>query len=401
MEQLLVLQGTEEKGMHLSVSSLEEYNACHLKYMLNRVLYIRERDDNTDIDTRAYGTLIHKMYELGLSEIAREDFAAKAEELLENEELYEKKVNDVFEKAVMEESIPGTVDDEGGNEKIDQAFNADTGVKLRRMFKLTFRGILGDILKTGFVPAGYEAQIGATSKDNPGREITLSLADEELEKETGLKLKFNGFIDRFDLKSSEQGSEGLRVIDYKSGDKKIKTAELFNGIQIQLPLYTRALCAGYGVDPAGCDYGYFNVGLRTGSGKKPLAFEPKTAKAGSSYSDEDIKLALDYSNYIVKNSVNEIKAGKADALVCPGYHYCGFCPYGGACGNVPSRPADRLGNQKPGEVYSGYLEKAAEVTGSPSFDADGKANKKSMEEAYKFMMREKLGMNEESDGGEE
>ena len=401
MEQLLILPESGEKGMHLSVSSLEEYNACHLKYMLNRVLYIRDREDNTDIDSRAYGTLIHKMYELGLSEIAREDFTAKTEELLKNEELYEKKVNDVFEHAVMAESIPGTVDDEGETEKINQEFDADTGVKLRRMFKLTFRGILSDILKTGFVPAGYEAQIGATSKDSTGREITLSLADEELEKATGLKLKFNGYIDRFDLKSSEQGSEGLRVIDYKSGDKKIKTAELFNGIQIQLPLYTRALCAGYGIDPDGCDYGYFNVGLRTGSGKKPLTFEPKTAKAGSSYSGEDIKLALDYSNYIVKNSVNDIKAGKADALVCPGYHYCGFCPYGGACGNVPSRPADRLGNKKPGEVYSGYLEKASGVTGSASVDADGKANKKSMEEAYKMMMREKLGMNVDNNGGEE
>ena len=203
------------------------------------------------------------------------------------------------------------------------------------------------------------------------------------------------------MKDSEQGCEGLRVIDYKSGDKKIKTSELFNGIQIQLPLYTRALCAGYGIDPSGCDYGYFNVGLRTGSGKKPLAFEPKTAKTGSTYSDEDIKLALDYSNYIVKNSVNDIKAGKADALVCPGYHYCGFCPYGGACGNVPSKPVDRLGNQKPGDVYSGYLEKAAAVTGGASYDSDGKANKKSMEEAYKIMMREKLGMKEENTGGEE
>ena len=400
MEDILVLPESGEKGMHLSVSALEEFNACHLKYMLNRVLGIRDREDNTDIDSRSYGTLIHKMYEIGLSEIGRDDFCSKAGELLENEELYNSKVNDVFEHAVLAESIPGTVDDDGETEKINPVFDADTGVKLRRMFKLTFRGILNDILNTGFLPAGYEARIGAVSKDFSGREISLSLEDEELEKETGLKLRFNGFIDRFDMREPGQGEEGLRVIDYKSGDKKIKTAELFNGIQIQLPLYTRALCAGYGIDPAGCDYGYFNVGLKAASGKKPLAFEPKTAKAGSDYKDEDIKLALEYSNYIVKNSVNEIKAGKADALVCPGYHYCGFCPYGGACGNVPSRPADRLENKKPGDVYSGYLEKAAEKTGGNSHDSDGKPNRKSMEEAYKMMMREKLGIKKDSDGGE-
>lgn len=400
MEQLLVLSDGA-KGMNLSVSALEEFNACHLKYMLNRVLYVRMRDDNTEVDSRAYGTLIHKMYELGLSEMGSEDFTSNAEELLENEELYEKKADDVFEQAVLAENIPGTVDEDGDSVKINKEFDVDTGVKLRRMFKLTFKGILSDILKTGFIPAGYEAQIGKTSTDGKGREITLSLEDKELEDETGLKIRFNGFIDRFDLKSSEQGDEGLRVIDYKSGDKKIKTAELFNGIQIQLPLYTRALCAGYGIDPAGCDYGYFNVGLRTGSGKKPLTFEPKTAKAGSEYSDEDIKLALDYSNHIVKTSVNDIKAGKADALVSPGYHYCGFCPYAGACGNVPSRPVDRLGNRNPGDVYSGYLEKAAMKTGGQSQDLDGKPNRKCMNEAYKIMMRERLGMNKDKTGGEE
>ena len=68
---------------------------------------------------------------------------------------------------------------------------------------------------------------------------------------------------------------------------------------------------------------------------------------------------------------------------------------------MPSKPVDRLGNQKPGDVYSGYLEKAAAVTGGASYDSDGKANKKSMEEAYKIMMREKLGMKEENTGGEE
>ena len=401
MDQLLALS-SGEKGMNLSVSALEEFNACHLKYMLNRVLYVRERDDNTEVDTRAYGTLIHKMYEIGLSEIGRDDFASAAKELLENDELYEKKVDEVFENSVLSESIPGTVDEDGDSEKINKAFDVDTGVKLRRMFKLTFRGILNDILNTGFIPAGFEAQIGSPSKDSNGREISLSLEDKELENETGLKIRFNGFIDRFDLKTSEQGDEGLRVIDYKSGDKKIRNAELFNGIQIQLPLYTRALCAGYGIDPAGCDYGYFNVGLKAGAGKKPLAFEPKTAKEGSDYSDEDIKLALDYSNHIVKTSVNDIKAGKADALVSPGYHYCGFCPYAGACGNVPSRPVDRLGNKAPGEVYSGYLEKAAEKTGSQSHDQDGKPNRKCMNEAYKIMMRERLGMEDDDNvGGEE
>lgn len=404
MKQLLENPETGNMEMFLSVSALEEFNSCHLKYMLNRVLYIREREDNTGIDSRSYGSLIHKMYEIGLSEIGHVGFASKASELLENEELYEKKVNEVFEKAVKSESLPGTVDDEGETEKINKEFDVDTGVKLRRMFKLTFRGILNDILNTGFIPLGFETPIGAVSKDGNGKEISLSLSDKKTEEETGVKINFSGYIDRYDFKTSEQGKEGLRVIDYKSGNKTIKPAELFNGTQIQLPLYTRALCAGYGIDPAGSDYGYFNVGLKTGSGDKPLTFQPKTAKTGKAdikYSDEDLKLSLDYANYIVKTSVNEIKEGKADALVSPGYHYCGLCPYAGACGNVPSRPSDRLENKKAGDVYADYLEKGSEISGKPAHDKDGSANNNSMKEAYKIMMRERLGENENNDGGEE
>lgn len=398
MDQLLVNE-SGEKGIRLSVSKLEEFNACHLKYMLKNILRIDERVDNTDIDVRSYGTLIHAMYEVGLSELGSDDFEAKANELLDDEELYEKTVNEVFGKAVLKENIPGTVDD-GDPNKVAKEFDIETGIKLRRMFDLTFRGILNDIVSTRFIPAGFEAKIGVPSEDSSGRKIDLSLEDRELEKETGLKIDFRGFIDRFDLKGSEQSIEGLRVIDYKSGDKRIKFDELFNGIQIQLPLYTRALCSEYGVDASGCDYGYFNVGLNTGTGKSPLKFEPKTAKAGSSYSDEDIKLALDYADHIVKASVRDIKSGKADAVVSPGYHYCKFCPFAGACGNVPSRPVDRLGNMKPGEVYSEYLVKAEESTGKSAYTQSGQASANSMKEAYRMMMREKLGINGERDGGE-
>ena len=135
-----------------------------------------------------------------------------------------------------------------------------------------------------------------------------------------------------------------------------------------------------------------------------MTFQPKTAKTGKAdikYSDEDLKLSLDYANYIVKTSVNEIKEGKADALVSPGYHYCGICPYAGACGNVPSRPSDRLENKKAGDVYADYLEKGSEISGKPAHDKDGSANNNSMKEAYKIMMRERLGENENNDGGEE
>lgn len=410
MDQLLVFFNNEdkegeekwetEKGMRISVTALEDFNRCPLKYMLGRVLRIGEREDNTDIDFKGYGTLIHKMYELGLSGIVRDDYIANAGELLNNEELYEKTVNEVFERAVLDERVPGTINDDGETETVSREFDIETGIKLRRMFRLTFKGILTDIVESGFIPAGYEARIGKPSTDCDGKEIYLNLDNKELETETGMKIRFNGAIDRFDFGTTASGSRGLKVIDYKSGSKNISRAGLFNGTQIQLPLYTKALCEGYGIDPADSNYGYFNVGLKPDLNGGKLKFEPKTARKTAKYSDGDIELSIKYADYVIRQSVNGIKNGCATGVVSPDVSHCDYCPYGGACGNVPSRPLNRIGNIKPSEIYSVYVEEAADKLGKSPYQTDEKVNNDCMNEAYMMMMRQAL--EEENDvGGDE
>ena len=403
MDKLLKFYDCEEddgaeaqKGMHLSVTALEEYNQCHLKYMLKRVLRICEREDNTDIDFKGYGTLIHKMYELGLSQIARDDYIANAKQLLEDKELFEKNVSDIFEKAVMAERVPGSINDDGDTETVSREFDIETGVKLRRMFRLTFRGILSDIVKSEFVPAGFEARIGKPSTDSNGKEIDLRIENKELEDETGLKLRFYGAIDRFDFGTAKTGAEGIRVIDYKSGSKTVKREYLFNGTQIQLPLYTKALCEGYGINPLNSDYGYFNVGLKAQSNTGPLKFEPSMSK----YTPDEVKLSVDYSNYIIKRSVRDIQSGKADGIVSPDVYRCDYCPYGGACGNVPSRPVNRIGNVKPCDAYADVLDELSKKNGTDPFQKDGKVKYQAMNEVYTEMMQRAL-EDDKNDGGED
>ena len=364
--------------------------------MLKRVLRICEREDNTDIDFKGYGTLIHKMYELGLSEIARDNYIANAKQLLEDEALFEKNVSGIFEKAIMAERVPGSINDDGDTETVSRDFDIETGVKLRRMFRKTFRGILADIVKSEFVPAGFEARIGKPSTDSNGKEIELKIENKELEDETGLMLRFYGAIDRFALGTAKTGAEGIRVIDYKSGSKTVKREYLFNGTQIQLPLYTKALCAGYEIDPLNCDYGYFNVGLKTQSNAAPLKFEPSMSK----YSPDEIKLSIDYADYIIKRSVRDIQAGKADGLVSPDVHHCDYCPYGGACGNVPSNPVNRIGNVKPGDAYKEVLDETAAKSGTDPYQKDGKVKYQAMNEVYKEMMQKAL-EDKKNDGGED
>ncbi|MBP5775537.1 MAG: PD-(D/E)XK nuclease family protein [Clostridiales bacterium] len=389
-------EGEQQNGINLSVTALEEFNQCHLKYMLKRILRVLEREDNTDIDFKGYGTLIHKMYELGLSEIARDDYIENAKKLLADEELFEKNVTDIYEKAIMAEKVPGSINDDGDTETVSREFDIETGVKLRRMFRLTFKGILTDIVKSEFIPSGFEAKIGKPTKDSNGKEIDLRIEDKDLEAETGLKLSFFGFIDRYDLGTGGTGAEGIRVIDYKSGSKTVKRASLFNGTQIQLPLYTKALCTGYGINPLNSDYGYFNVGLKPSSTGAALKFEPSMSK----YSPEEVKLSIDYADYIIKRSVRDIKSGKADGYVSPDVSKCSYCPYGGACGNVPSNPVNRIGNQKPSDFYREVLDEVAEKTGEDYLQKDGKVKYQAMNGVYKVMMQRKLD-EEKNNGGED
>ena len=87
-------------------------------------------------------------------------------------------------------------------------------------------------------------------------------------------------------------------------------------------------------------------------------------------------------------------------MVSPDVSHCDYCPYGGACGNVPSRPLNRIGNIKPSEIYSVYVEEAADKLGKSPYQTDGKVNNDCMNEAYMMMMRQAL--EEENDvGGDE
>ena len=80
--------------------------------------------------------------------------------------------------------------------------------------------------------------------------------------------------------------------------------------------------------------------------------------------------------------------------------HCDYCPYGGACGNVPSRPVNRIGNVKPCEAYKDILDEAAAKNGNDPYQKDGKVKYQAMNEVYTLMMQKAL-EDEKNDGGED
>ena len=323
--------GTKGKAIYASVSSIESFKACSFQYMLQRQLRISPREDNTKIQANSFGSLIHSMFEeayKGLRDACEKDparFVSIANKLLENEDKYNEFSDICLRKAASERAVFGSVDETGI--PTDKVFEMDTYAKLRRMFTKMFRGVLEDSVATGFVPEGIEEKIGSG-------EYALNIPYE------GVDLKFTGYIDRFDIKHDEAGKIHLRTIDYKSFEKDVDAQSLINGTQIQLPVYSGAILDKYSKegDAVIDDYGYVQVGLKASDKGEPLTCAPKL----SGYDEDAINIAINFSKHVIKESVDEITSGKADAIVAePKLKLCNYCSYKGYCGNDPQAPKYR------------------------------------------------------------
>ncbi len=68
-------------------------------------------------------------------------------------------------------------------------------------------------------------------------------------------LRLKGFVDRVDS-YEEDGKKYIRIVDYKTGGKKIKLADILYGLNLQMFVYLSAICTSekYNSEPAGVLY---------------------------------------------------------------------------------------------------------------------------------------------------
>ena len=335
MSRLLTVKkedGSKRKVIFASVSSIENFRDCAFQFMMTRQLKIKERDDNTSVKTNSFGSLIHGMFESAYRTLRDESgkdpetFKKMAEELLSDDNKYNEFADKCLKEAVAERAVYGSVDSNGNPR--DKVFEMDTYAKLRRMFTKMFRDVLQDSHDTGFVPEGVEAPIGRG-------DLILDIPYE------GMDLKFSGYIDRYDVRTDEEGNTHIRTIDYKSGDKAVDAAKLLRGTQIQLPAYSGAIIdmnSKEGNKAFVDDYGYVLVGLKANDKGEPVVCTPQL----SGYNSDAINVAVRYAKHIIKESADQIAGGKADAVTsAPKIDLCSFCVCRSFCGNVPAHSKGR------------------------------------------------------------
>lgn len=310
--------------LNLSVSSMESFNSCHFRYMLERVLRIRERIDNTEVQASGIGSIVHKMLEIAVHDAVEkysdpDSLSRFAAELTENSDLLDEVSREIFMRSLKEESdtFPGVLQADGS---CNALFDRQFGYKIRRIFNFTFPQIITECAEQSFIPAGFETEIG----DNGDLSLEFNVGNK--------KFSFSGYIDRFDTDAEDPSR--FRIVDYKTGDKGIKFDELVEGIQIQLPTYANAIIRSH-PDYTVSDYCYSVLRL-VPDYKKEVKLNLKT----SGCSEEELKTALSYSEYIITKSLERILKGEAQALAgCK--DACMYCSFSGMCGNKASDPVLR------------------------------------------------------------
>ena len=197
-----------------------------------------------------------------------------------------------------------------------------------------------DLEKTDFLPMAYEF---STDANNCGLHV-------KAERDAII----NGRIDRID-RAEKGGEEFLRIVDYKTGSKEYSYENLRTGIDLQLPLYLRAVTADESKQPGGFIYlssampkitlgsaseledkerlNALLVSKITASGVINSLFSHKKSSKLASYSKEQINELLDDAERVIENSVNSMTYGYFNAEpACINKKYpCEYCSFATVC----------------------------------------------------------------------
>lgn len=105
--------------------------------------------------------------------------------------------------------------------------------RLKRIGRRAAWTVSEHIKRGGFSPLGYEIRFG-TGGTLPALAIEL---------ENGETMYLEGRIDRVDILDQEDAGY-IRILDYKTGDKKLSLSDTYYGLSLQLLIYLRAVLGG-------------------------------------------------------------------------------------------------------------------------------------------------------------
>lgn len=197
--------------LHISATKFEKYNYCHFSFYCNYILKINRRTKR-DLSGIFIGNLVHQCLENILKCCpSKESFTDLSAEKI---------------KSMIAENMNSFRENEfGGNFAKTARFEANYRKIKDTVYEIVIH-LQEEFAQSEFRPVNYELVISERNGDSPVKLITPN----------GMEVILNGKIDRVDMFEHE-GKKYIRIIDYKSRNKKFSLENLLYGIDMQMFIY--------------------------------------------------------------------------------------------------------------------------------------------------------------------
>lgn len=233
-----IIEKSVGKNMKTSITRLEAYNKCPFSYFAKYILKLEPRNV-LEMKVSDTGSFLHDFLD-NFSSFIKNSVDKEGNPL--TWETIDAHFIRLHTPRILSEVIKNVNTAVLDIPRIKALFN-----RLSRVAEQSVFAVKRHIESGKFVPMGYEISFDDNGDFKP---IQIKLPD-------GKTVTLRGRIDRADEYTAilPNGEEGrfVRIVDYKSSDKKLVLSDVYNGVQLQLFVYLSNLCEN-GYKPAGILY---------------------------------------------------------------------------------------------------------------------------------------------------
>jgi len=323
---------SDYKTKEYSISELEEYSKCPMRYFFNRILNIESiKEAEDDITALEFGTIIHETLFTFFNNWKKSN---------PNKSFYKQPDSDFYNnlKTLTEIAI----------EKVTELNITNP------FFEIDFQKVIGDGNKINgilrkflefelkeknknftniFEPSHFEVSFGKNIGDKRCTDSLLSINTSVMLENINIR----GKVDRVDI-FIEKNNLSFLILDYKTGKYLPGLKEITDGISLQIPIYI--LCikkifednTNYKIIPIGGIYYSLNESPKIIPGICNINYY-NNSRTNKTMDESEFLLVLNKSLDFIKEYINDISSGKF------GYpkperdlnSICNFCNYVTIC----------------------------------------------------------------------
>lgn len=198
----------------LSSSQIEKFYQCRFQYFCSYGLKLKERR-KAQIGPLEFGNLVHYLLENVVQRYTEND------DILLSDEDLSSLLDELLEKYISESL--------GGEEDKSSRF-IHLYYRLKDNTQMLLKHLTEELQQSEFKPVDFELNIGGDDGINAYC----------IEDSNGNTVRVKGVIDRVDVMKTQHES-CIRIVDYKTGSKAFRIADVLEGLNMQMLIYLSAI----------------------------------------------------------------------------------------------------------------------------------------------------------------